>query len=554
MGCAAQTLKEFASSNEWRALLHINENNVSEILDNNFFISGQMDPEIELKTLLENMSCDNICKYPARYRYLSKKMNLNISFSHCNNLQKYLEDSRGDSVSIVFASSYLESPTSYFGHTFIKINKKKDLFFSQTLSYAAELPESVGLFNLVNKGINGGFSGKYVASPYFKLIEEYSIIEQRKLYEYELNLTQDEIEDLLWHSYETLDIAVPYKFFSENCAYEVFWFLENAKPNLKMRQKLKPYVVPYETIEILLAEGLVEQKTIRHPSINELSALYFSFSFAEKNIFEKFANSDDKQLFLKNADLSIDVKNKFIELISGHYDILFKKFRTVKSDYSEVKNLEYTRSRYINDQEFKYKNTHSIFIGKVFGPSTNDSMIRLRPALFNRYEPQNNILSEQTFELMQIEVLKNKSKIKMNSFDIIKLESLNKRFVFYDPWSWRLYLGGNRSLVGNKFSTVGELGVGITKGNEYGSIYGIGQMALYPFDNSIVVQGLFGLSYWIGQSHINYDFKSLVFTTNDKSQDESLVSFNYEINKKVAFSLSKDFKKNERKAMLIFKF
>lgn len=79
-------------------------------------------------------------------------------------------------------------------------------------------------------------------------------------------------------------------------------------------------------------------------------------------------------------------------------------------------------------------------------------------------------------------------------------------------------------------------------------------MALYPFDNSIVVQGLFGLSYWIGQSHINYDFKSLVFTTNDKSQDESLVSFNYEINKKVAFSLSKDFKKNERKAMLIFKF
>ena len=102
------------------------ENNISEISDSNFYISKQSNPKIELETLLQEKSCENICKYPARYKFLSDNLDLNISFSHCEDLQNFLNDSRGETASLVFASSFLGSPTSYFGHTFIKINKPKN--------------------------------------------------------------------------------------------------------------------------------------------------------------------------------------------------------------------------------------------------------------------------------------------------------------------------------------------------------------------------------------------------------------------------------------------
>ena len=148
---------------------------------------------------------------------------MNLSFEHCDNFKQFLKESRGETASISFASAYLESPMSYFGHTFITIHKTDNRFFSQTLSFAAEVPEKVNFFELATKGIGGGFSGKFVASPYFKLFEGYNTVEQRRISEYQLNLTQEEIENMLWHVYELYDISVDYKFLPHNCAFETLW-------------------------------------------------------------------------------------------------------------------------------------------------------------------------------------------------------------------------------------------------------------------------------------------------------------------------------------------
>lgn len=553
--CAAQSIDELSQSNEWKALLHISDNNVSEINDLNFFISHQTNPKLEMETLLNKKNCENICKYPARYRYLSKAFDLNISFEHCTNLNRYLDDSKGDNVSIVFASSFLESPTSYFGHTFIKINKRDNAFFSQTLGYAAELPQNVGIFSLISKGIGGGFTGKYISSPYFKLIEEYSNMEQRTLFEYELDLSKEEIDNLIWHSYEMLSTKVPYRFFSENCAYEVFWFLENARPNSRLIQRLKPYVIPYATIELLKDEHLIKSTLVREPKIEHLSKIYFSMTNEEKNLFDEFKNYGDKLEYFTNKNVNKDVKNKVIELTNGYYDILFKKFRIVKSDYDDVKNMDYNQSKPTVKKDFEYKKQSSVYFGRVITKSDNLELLGFRPAMFSRYEPQNNLLNEQSLEFLKVELeKKHNNDIKLNKFDLINLESMNKQFSFYEPKSWRFYLGANKSFANNKVSPVGEFGIGLTRGTEYFSFYGLGQVAIYPLNESVQFQGLAGTSLWLGKIHLNYDLKRLILSTKDQSKDMSIMSINYYFNDSFSLSFAEDLFQDEKRISIMYKF
>jgi hypothetical protein len=548
-----EIIENLSQNPQWLALLHINENNISEISDSNFYISKQLNPKIELETLLQEKSCENICKYPARYKFLSDNLDLNISFSHCKDLQTFLKDSRGESVSLVFASSFLGSPTSYFGHTFIKINKQKNIYFSQTLSYAAEMPQNVGFADLLVKGIGGGFTGKYVASPYFKLIEGYNIVEQRTLYDYELDLTKDEIETMLWHSYEMLNTNIPYKFFTENCAYEIFWLLDVARPNGHLREKLKTYVIPYETIETVKKINMVKNFSIREPLIEKLYTIYNSLSSEEKEFFAIWKESETKEKDLNNTQFSQQSKNKLSELINGHYDILFKKFRTSKADFYDVKKIPFQRTVIEKNDDFEPKKSHKISFGTIKKDNESGQILNFRPVLFDRFEERDNKLSESTLEFLNIGVSKIDNNTKLENFDIVKMESLNKRFDFYTPISWRFYVGANRSFETDNLEAVLELGMGLTKGNEFVSVYGIGQVALYPFVTSANFQALGGVSFWLDKLHINFDYKE-TFKDGMKPKDAQKLSLFYPINTSFNLKLSNELKQKEKIIALEYRF
>ena len=547
------TVDNIAESKQWLALLHINENNNSEISDINFYISKQTNPKLELEELLRQQSCDNVCKYPARYKYLSDNLDLNISFEHCDDLQSFLVQSRGETASLVFASSFLGSPTSYFGHTFIKINKPKNTYFSQTLSYAAEMPQKTGLSDLIYKGISGEFVGKYVVSPYFKLTEGYNIIEQRTLYEYELDLSKDEIEIMLWHSYEMIGTNIPYKFFTENCAYEIFWLLDVARPNANLRSKLKTYVVPYETVEVLKNEKMVKNTIVRNPLIENLYKIYSSLSSEEQLLFSIWKDSKNKIMDLENLNISSETKNKFKQLINGYYDILFKKFRTSKADFNDVKKLSFNKTEENITNDFEPKKAHKISFGALNKDGISGQSFTMRPALFDRYEERDNLLSESSLEFLNLGFTRTNDNAKLEHFDVVKMESLNKRFDFYQPTSWRFYAGANRSYGNDNLEAVAELGFGLTKGNEYVSIFGLGQIAIYPFVSSINIQALAGLSIWINKGHLNFDYKE-TFRDGIKPKDEMKYTFLYPINKSFSFRLSNELKQKEKIVALEYKF
>lgn len=507
----------FYDTQEWAALFHNRNNQQSDISDPSFYLSKEKTLESEYNAALLALNKEDVnitlCRYPARFRYLDKKLHLNLSFEHCDNFKQFLKESRGETASISFASAYLESPMSYFGHTFITIHKTDNRFFSQTLSFAAEVPEKVTFFELATKGIGGGFSGKFVASPYFKLFEGYNTVEQRRISEYQLNLTQEEIENMLWHVYELYDISVDYKFLTHNCAFETLWLLEVARPGVHIVDSFNGVVIPYETISDLKKKGLVKKIQTQPSSIESLFETYSTLTYDEQLFFHNLQSSEHKNETIQSSDLNKTSKDKMGYLINSYYDLLFKRYRMGKPDFDEVKAIPYTPHTELYDGEPVQRGGSKIEIGYVGTDKSNGALVSLKPYSMNRIEDRFSVLGDATLEIMNIHLFKDNNDERVQSLDIFNLESYTKRFDFYKPPSWKLQIGADR-FINNQLNTVMRFGVGGSWGDENTLAYIIPQITLYPILGEIGVDMTSGIGTWYKNNHVGIDYiKSIAYTS-----------------------------------------
>jgi hypothetical protein len=161
---------------------------------------------------------------------------------------------------MVFASGYVNSPASMFGHTFLRIDSRENSpLLSFAVNYAARTDPSDGGIAFTAKGIFGGYKGYYSVLPYYEKVREYSNIDQRDLWEYPLNLTPDEVRRLLLHLVEMKDIATDYFFFDENCSYELLFLVDAARPGARLTETMDRYwVIPMDTVRAVIGAGLID--------------------------------------------------------------------------------------------------------------------------------------------------------------------------------------------------------------------------------------------------------------------------------------------------------
>ena len=185
------------------------KNGISEIDDKKFFLSphGKVNAKAELDATIyallnETKYDDNstACKFPARKDWLVKKLKIDtLPKVECKAYNKIITKLNPTSATIVFPSAHINSPASMFGHTFLRINSEYDSkLLSYAINYAANVDESKtnGLFYAFN-GLVGGYHGFYSMLPYYEKLKEYRDSEQRDIWEYDLNLTQDEVDKCL---------------------------------------------------------------------------------------------------------------------------------------------------------------------------------------------------------------------------------------------------------------------------------------------------------------------------------------------------------------------
>jgi hypothetical protein len=300
---------------QWLRLLHYKKGE-SDAKSGAFFLSplGRTDPKAEfdaLRAALEDDAPDPTppggdppgpeplrCRYPARVRWLADRLGRDAEalLAPCRRFAYWSSLMKAEGVALVFASAYMNNPSSMFGHTFLRVERAgEDRLLDATLNFAAETGDQSGLLFAV-KGLAGLYPGKYTAAPYYMKVAEYGNIEFRDLWEYRLDLSDDEVRSLVEHAWELGQAVFPYYFFSKNCSYQLMPALEAAVPRLTLFPGSPPVVSPVETLLAAVeTEGLVRERVYRMSHATRLRQRRSSMSRPERRAAAAYAGGEPER-------------------------------------------------------------------------------------------------------------------------------------------------------------------------------------------------------------------------------------------------------------------
>ena len=282
-------LQQLADSPYWISLGHYETGKLggwrSYVSDPKFFLAaeGAQHPAEELsatfKALYAPASLGDRhaqCVYPARTRWLREQLQLNdLPTVDCKAFNQWYKDVSPHSAVMIFPAAYLNSPSSMFGHTLLRIDqvevqRDNTALLSYAVNFGAFIEGSDNSILFAWKGLMGGYPGLFALVPYQEKLSEYRSLENRDLWEYRLNLTPEETGRMVEHIWELKQVRFDYFFFDENCSYRLLELLQIARPGLDLTSQFQLTAIPTDTVKAVKQSGLVENIDYRPSREREL--------------------------------------------------------------------------------------------------------------------------------------------------------------------------------------------------------------------------------------------------------------------------------------------
>ncbi len=282
-------LQRLAADPYWISLGHYETGKLggwrSYVNDTRFFLAedGAHHPDRELaatlKALYEPVSKGEQhaqCVFPARTRWLRDQLQLNdLPAPACKEYQQWFKDVSPHSAVLIFPAAYLNSPSSMFGHTLLRIDQadvqsNETALLSYAVNFGAYIEGNDNSILYAWKGLMGGYPGLFALVPYQEKLSEYRSLENRDLWEYRLNLTPEETGRMVEHIWELKQIRFDYFFFDENCSYRLLELLQVARPSLDLTSQFPLTAIPTDTVKAVKQAGLVERTDYRPSREREL--------------------------------------------------------------------------------------------------------------------------------------------------------------------------------------------------------------------------------------------------------------------------------------------
>lgn len=256
------------ASAHWSALLHLDRSGTSQVKDPSFWLSPQAvaQPEAELDLLLSKLDSPDekaviLRRFPARVAWLEQETGRD--FGTNPDVERAWKTFQPDTVTLVYASEHMGHAASLFGHLFLVFEKTgKSRLLSQACNFAGDL--GGGLSPI--RGLFGSLPGYVVLLPYDEKIRDYSDLEHRDLWEYQLKLRQEEVRRLFLHIWELQSVKFDYNFFNANCASQIISLLKVARPEADWHRSSAIVDFPQDTLQAAYEVGLVRKRRFR-PSL-----------------------------------------------------------------------------------------------------------------------------------------------------------------------------------------------------------------------------------------------------------------------------------------------
>ena len=278
---------------EWRKLVHYVPNLASpgahSQIDSPAFFNapgGKQDPRAELEATLRSFfappAADDDhhpqCRFAARRAWLDAELGFDerrLPRRECRRYGEWRAAIDANQLTLVFASAYVNNPGSMYGHTLLRVDAaaqdERTRLLAYAISFAADTDETNGFAHAL-KGLFGGYRGVFSMLPYYLKVREYSDLEHRDLWEYELDLNAAELERVLAHAWELLPVYFDYFFFDENCAYHLLGLLQVARPDLELTAQFPLWALPVDSVRALTEHAGLVRKIVYRPSSSTIMA------------------------------------------------------------------------------------------------------------------------------------------------------------------------------------------------------------------------------------------------------------------------------------------
>ena len=309
--------KNLAQDTTWRRLLYFSDEkkglfgknkNISAVDDARFFLSsnGREDSGAELDAMLvafademanktNNSETNNtaqasnsnsaLCRFPARAKWLSDTLAIEKSAMQvtCPELTAWMQKLAPEQLSIMFAQEYLDNPLSAFAHTLLRIDSKASVANPSQIHHAYALNDTVDGDTKDNfvlyaiKSMTGGYNNLIEIDPYPEKLAKYLQDDERDAWTYQLDLTPEEVQQIILHVWETKDLKLPYYFTSDNCASEILRLIDVVRPEQHLLSQLPYAVIPSDVVQLLNKEGFLAStnytpadSTLRQAQLNKV--------------------------------------------------------------------------------------------------------------------------------------------------------------------------------------------------------------------------------------------------------------------------------------------
>ena len=439
---------------EWLRLLHYQGNGThykSLVENESFFLApdGRNNPQAELEKTIElfaNEKNEKKCTFPARFMYLQKKGLVKGNLKHCNEYQKFLADVQPKAVTMLFTNAYMSNPSSLFGHTLFRIDTKRKgtQLLAHGANFGADTGDESGVLYAL-KGLWGGYYGTFGVHPYYDVINLYNNIENRDIWEYQLNFDEKELHLFTAHMWEMQNAKIKYYFASKNCSYVLLLMLEAVKPELNISNEFEFYTVPLATLKAVDAVPNFITHTNYRPS--RQSKLKYRAEQMNKKQYQAFIDiikHDEVNLNALSDDEKADVLETAYQYVQYKYverDLELKDYR--KKSFKLLRE----RSKIANQKQYFDELKHgqnpieaheAKQISLMFGAQNGKEFqeISFKPVYNSLMDDSYGLLRGAEINLLETKIRHETHKVLLQELNLLQIKSISGANEMFSPLSY----------------------------------------------------------------------------------------------------------------------
>tara|TARA_R110002072_G_scaffold140765_1_gene285153 strand:+ start:22554 stop:24410 length:1857 start_codon:yes stop_codon:yes gene_type:complete len=524
--------KNLDKSLVWQSLLHAKEGQ-ENIFDTGFLLSGaRFSLENELNAtinfLFNNESSKTaICRFPARYLWLSKQLNLQVkSFTNCLRYEKFKSLAPLDDLHLIYASENLVSPSSMMGHIFLKTQGKNihQHEVSHSLSFFTEV-EGFNVPKLIFESVFLGKKGYFSLNPYHEKERIYLSEEQRNVWSYLLTFSDWQKELLQAHLWELKDTQLSYFFHDYNCATFTLYVL--AVADSRFLDFISSIDSPLDVAKAAKKLNLIEQTSLTPSNKWKTRMLNDALSSKDVSITKAAVKNRDLSPLVTSLDTSeqIYLKN---ELASTYAYYLFEEEVFAKGtlngvlsqadDISKSLNQDFTIGLSEYKDPLKSQDDTQLYSGFVSIEGQEYLQIGFLAAAKKREDDSRQYFGEtdlRLFDLSLLLSLEKEPRLELDEFSLYAVSAL---------MPWDELTGG----ISGRFNLGAK--THFNKDLERGSALDIsGGLGLsYQLVKDVLTYSLFNAGHGLraGKSYL-YTEPEIGFVVNEVFDMKSILSFNH---------------------------